>query len=97
MKGVTTDKENMNISFIRSLSYLYIPTFIFLFSRAFFKNIDIVFTGLFLTVITISSFSSYYLVNKGFDNISSNTLIIKVIPLTLIISITLGILLNILV
>ena len=54
------DKENMNISFIRSLSYLYIPTFIFLFSRAFFKNIDIVFTGLFLTVITISSFSSYY-------------------------------------
>ncbi|MFW3454960.1 hypothetical protein ACN68H_08385 [Aerococcus viridans] len=89
-------KGNTQTSFFRYLSYIYIPTLIYLISHVFIKNTDIIFIGLFFAVITIASFSSYYLVNKGFGTISSSKLIGKVIPLTFIISIILAILLNIL-
>lgn len=89
-------KRNVQTSFFRYLSYIYIPTLIFLISHIFTKNTDIIFMGLFFVVITIASFSSYFIVNKGFGNITSSKLIGKVLPLTFIIAIILAILLNIL-
>ena len=89
-------KKNTYTSFFRYLSYIYTPTLIFLISRIFIKNTDIIFSGLFFAVITIASVTSYYLINGSFGTIESSKLIGKVIPLTFLISIVFAIMLNIL-
>ncbi|WP_297282101.1 hypothetical protein [uncultured Anaerococcus sp.] len=90
-------KEKVNsksISFINGLGYLYIPTFIFLISGYFMRNYDLIFISSFFTVVTLSYFSSYYLINKSYSEIRGEKFLGKVIPLMFVISVVLAIILN---
>lgn len=78
------------------LTYVYIPTFIFLMSRSLMKNFDIIFNALFFVVVTVSALSAYYLVNHSFDPVASDKLIGKVIPLQFLLALVFGFILELL-
>ncbi|WP_394024485.1 hypothetical protein ACF3NF_07835 (plasmid) [Anaerococcus martiniensis] len=89
--------KNKYISFGWFASYVYVPTFIFLISRIFIKEFDIVFSALFFTVVTISSLAAYYMTNKSLDKIKADKLIAQTIPLSFVFMIILAILVNVLI
>jgi hypothetical protein len=89
--------KNKYISFGWFALYVYVPTLIFLISRVFIKEFDIVFTALFFTVVTVSSLSAYYITNKSLDKIKADKLIAQTIPLSFVFMIILAILVNVLI
>lgn len=89
--------KNKYISFGWFALYVYVPTFIFLVSRIFIKEFDIVFSALFFVVVTVSSLSAYYMTNKSLDKIKADKLIAQTIPLSLVFMFILAILVNMLV
>ncbi|MGL9972831.1 hypothetical protein IGI80_003766 [Enterococcus sp. DIV1420a] len=81
---------NKKISISNYLLYAYVPTLIFLVSQNILKNIDLVFSGLFFTCITITSISSFYIVNRSLAPVSISKLLGLVIPLNFLSFLFLG-------
>lgn len=52
------------VSFYMYMAYIYVPTIIFIFGFNL-RELDLIFSGLFITVVTLAALSSFYIINKN--------------------------------